>query len=107
MATAPPRGQLGRAARGLAGRRPDRAGAARMVQRYWMLLFGVAMIVVFSALRPSTFATVDNARSILNNQTVLILIALAAMVPLIVGGFDLSITATLSLSSVLIIGLQG
>lgn len=107
MDTAPSRGQLGRAGRSLASWRPDRAGAARMVQRYWMLLFGAAMIVVFSALRPSTFATVDNARSILNNQTVLILIALAAMVPLIVGGFDLSITATLSLSSVLIIGLQG
>ncbi len=65
------------------------------------------LIVVFAALRPQTFPTLANAQSILNNQAVLIVIAMAAMMGLIVGAFDLSIASTLSLSSTLVIGLQG
>jgi ribose transport system permease protein len=78
-----------------------------LAQRYGMLGILLLMVLVFSALRPDTFATVENLQSIINNQAVLILIALAAMVPLIVGGFDLSISASLSLASVLVVGLQG
>lgn len=79
----------------------------RIVQQYGMLVVLGVMVIVFSALRPDTFATVDNFETIVNNQAVLIIVALAAMMALVVGGFDLSITATLSLTSALVIGLQG
>lgn len=84
-----------------------RVSYLNLAQRYGMIAVLVAMVVVFSALRPETFPTLANAQSILNNQAVLIVIAMAAMMGLIVGAFDLSIAATLSLSSALVIGLQG
>jgi ribose transport system permease protein len=65
------------------------------------------IIVLFSILRPTTFATLANAQAILNNQAILIVISMAAMSGLIVGAFDLSVAATLSLCSSLVIGLQG
>lgn len=78
-----------------------------LAQRYGMIAVLAIMILAFSILRPGTFPTIANAQSILNNQSVLIVIAMAAMTGLIVGAFDLSIAATLSLSSALVIGLQG
>jgi ribose transport system permease protein len=72
-----------------------------------MLVVLALIIVLFSILRPNTFATLTNAQSILNNQAVLIIISMAAMSGLIVGAFDLSVAATLSLCSSLVIGLQG
>ncbi len=85
----------------------SRLSYMHLAQRYGMLVVLAAMIAVFSVLRPETFPTLANAQSILNNQAVLIIIAMAAMMGLIVGAFDLSIAATLSLSSALVVGLQG
>jgi ribose transport system permease protein len=79
----------------------------QLTQRYGMVVVLALLIIVFSVLRPETFPTVSNAQSILNNQAVLIIIAMAAMMGLIVGAFDLSIAATLSLGSALAVGLQG
>ncbi|MBL8581801.1 MAG: ABC transporter permease, partial [Rhizobiaceae bacterium] len=84
-----------------------RASYLHLAQRYGMIAVLALMIAIFAVLRPETFPTVANAQSILNNQAVLIVIAMAAMMGLIVGAFDLSIAATLSLSSALVIGLQG
>lgn len=83
------------------------AGGVQAAQKYGMIGVLVLLIIVFTLLRPQTFPTLANAQSILNNQAVLIVIAMAAMMGLIVGAFDLSIAATLSLSSALVIGLQG
>ena len=77
------------------------------VQKWGMVLSLGVMILVFSALRPHTFATVSNFESLVNNQAVLILVATAAMVALTVGGFDLSLTSSLSFAGVLAVGLQG
>jgi ribose transport system permease protein len=82
-------------------------GGLQLAQRYGMIAVLAILIAVFAVLRPDTFPTLANAQSILNNQAVLIVIAMAAMMGLIVGAFDLSIAATLSLSSALVIGLQG
>ncbi len=78
----------------------------RILQSYGMLVIFAAMIVIFALLRPETFATSDNFQTIVNNQPVLVILALGAMITLIVGGFDLSLPSTLSLSSALAIGLQ-
>lgn len=78
----------------------------RALQQYGMVIVLALMVLVFSIARPDTFATMDNFQSIVNNQAVLVLAALAVMIPLVVGGFDLSMPATLSLTSSLVIGLQ-
>lgn len=79
---------------------------SRILQSYGMLVIFAAMIVVFSLLRPDTFATSGNFTTIVNNQPVLVILALGAMITLVVGGFDLSLPSTLSLSSALAVGLQ-
>lgn len=96
-----------------AGADPPVAAAAagpslksRILQSYGMLVIFAAMIVVFSLLRPDTFATSGNFTTIVNNQPVLVILALGAMITLVVGGFDLSLPSTLSLSSALAVGLQ-
>jgi ribose transport system permease protein len=51
----------------------------------------VLMIVVFSILKPATFATHDNAATIAQSQMVLVIVALGSLIPLITGEFDLSV----------------
>ncbi len=68
--------------------------------------FLVAEFVVFALLKPHSYATVDNVRAVLANQAVVVILALAAMVPLIVGEFDISVASVLALCAVLVIGLQ-
>jgi ribose transport system permease protein len=67
----------------------------------------VALIVVFSALKPDTFPTAFNIRSIVNNKSVQALLALAVFVPMTANHFDLSVGFLLGFSQVLVIGLQG
>ncbi|HKG39261.1 MAG TPA: ABC transporter permease [Conexibacter sp.] len=51
----------------------------------------IALIVVFSLLRPETFPTTANLTTILSTQSILVILALGTLVPLIAGDFDLSI----------------
>jgi ribose transport system permease protein len=80
----------------------DRRRAAFLyaLQRYGLLVLFAVEIVVFSALLPKSFATVLNFRNIAGNQSVLAIATLAAIIPLIGGNFDLSIGATLGLTSI-------
>lgn len=63
------------------------------------------LVLVFSLLRPDTFATVANAQTILVESAVLTVLSLAVMVPLIVNEFDLSLAAVLGLAAMLAAGL--
>jgi ribose transport system permease protein len=65
----------------------------------------VVFVVVFSALNPTTFATLNNARTVLSTQSVLALVALAALLTLVIGEFDLSLGAQMGLSALLLPGL--
>lgn len=51
----------------------------------------VILILVFSVLKPSTFATGSNAATIAQEQMVLLVVAMGSLLPLIVGEFDLSV----------------
>jgi ribose transport system permease protein len=73
--------------------------------RYGLVLILVALVVGFSLAKPSSFATVENYRAILNNQAVVVLLALAAMMPLIIGEFDLSVASILGVAQALVTGL--
>jgi ribose transport system permease protein len=72
-----------------------------------LLLLTIVLIAVFCVLRPDTFATAQNARTILVENAVLAVLALAAMIPLVCDEFDLSPAATMGLASVLAAGLPG
>jgi ribose transport system permease protein len=61
----------------------------------------LSLIVVFSLLRPNTFATWDNASTIAQDEMVLLIIALASLLPLIVGEFDLSVGYVASIVAIL------
>jgi ribose transport system permease protein len=81
----------------------------RPVSRIWAISaqFGVALallllIVVFSILLPDTFPTLGNARTIVNSSAVVLVLALAATLPLRSGGFDLSIAGTMVVSAALV-----
>jgi ribose transport system permease protein len=66
----------------------------------------LAFVIVFSLLEPDLFFTDDNLRTILVTQAVLAILALATMIPLVIGEFDLSVGANLGLGAILAAGLQ-
>lgn len=83
-------------------RRPE---APSRLARYGLAIILFVLVAGFSLARPSSFATIDNYRAILNNQAVVVLLALAAMMPLIIGEFDLSVAGVLGTSQALVTGL--
>jgi ribose transport system permease protein len=72
-----------------------------------LLVLLILLLTVFSLLRPDTFPTFFNIRSILNNKSVQALLALAVFIPMTANHFDLSAGFNLGISQVLAIGLQG
>jgi ribose transport system permease protein len=74
--------------------------------RYGLVIVGVVLVVVFSALRPDTFPTSGNFDAIVGNRTIDAFLALAAMIPMVTKNFDLSIGYGMGLTYVLTISLQ-
>jgi ribose transport system permease protein len=58
---------------------------------YGLAAFLGLLVVVFSAILPDTFPTAFNLRTMLNTQSVVLLLALAEMIPLSTDNFDLSV----------------
>ncbi len=75
------------------------------VSRFGLPILLLIFVVVFSILAPQTFATLTNLRTVLSTQSVLAILALAAMTTLVIGEFDLSLGAQLGLSAILFPGL--
>lgn len=80
------------------GRRP-RVRASDLAERGALLVVWAAVIVIFGVLRPDTFLTTDNFSTIFGSQAILVVLALALLPPLTAGDYDLSVAATLTLSS--------
>ena len=80
---------------------------SRFVSVWGLLIVLVVLIVLFTALKPDTFPTAFNIRSILNNKAISAMVALAAMIPIAANRFDLSVAFNLGLAQMLAIGLQG
>jgi ribose transport system permease protein len=90
-----------------AGPSPGRGRAVAVdgLNRYGLVLVFAAVLILFSLLNPSTYPTLSNFQSISSTQGVVALLALAAMMPLVVGQFDVSIGFQLGLSQTLCAGL--
>ena len=88
---------------------PLRAGlrwAWSLFHNFGLLVALVALIAVFSFLRPDAFPTAANAGSILTGSAALAMIAIGIMLPLIVQQYDLSAGFMATMSSLLVVGLQ-
>lgn len=83
-----------------------RLSASRLLTTYSLLILTALLIIAFSLLLPRTFPTEFNIRSILGTQSVIALLALAVMVPLAAGQYDLSVGFVLGITEMLTIGLQ-
>jgi ribose transport system permease protein len=82
-----------------AARVRSRPLAADLLERYALLLVWGVVIVVFGILRPDTFMTTSNFSTIFGSQAILVVLTLALLPPLTAGDYDLSVAATLTLSS--------
>jgi ribose transport system permease protein len=78
------------------------AGIAHLVEAWALLAATIGLMVFFSVLPATseTFPTVANLQATLGNQSVLAILALAVLIPLIANSYDLSVGATLAVSSI-------
>jgi ribose transport system permease protein len=67
----------------------------------------VIVIIVFSLLRPAEYFTRANFDSLISTQATLLLLAIAFMIPIIIGDLDLSVAGTTGLSLTLVGFLNG
>src|SRR5271154_2679855 len=79
---------------------------SRVLTTYSLLILIVLLIAFFSFLLPRTFPTAFNVRSILGTQSVIALLALAVMIPLAAGQYDLSVGFVLGIAEMTSVGLQ-
>jgi ribose transport system permease protein len=82
------------------------AAVTRAISVWGLLVLLVLLIIVFSLLKPDTFLTYFNVRSILSNKSVQALVALSVFIPMTANQFDLSAGFNIGISQVLAIGLQ-
>lgn len=78
---------------------PEHSLLIRFAARYGVLIALAAMIVLFSALRPHAFPTLNNWTTILELASPLAVVSFGITLPLAVGDFDLSIGGMMSLGS--------
>src|SRR5690349_673131 len=78
---------------------------ALAVDKIGAVYIWVAIVIVFSFWAPETFPTAATARQILNANAVTALAAMAILIPLAAGVFDLSFAYTMTLSGVVVVKL--
>jgi ribose transport system permease protein len=77
----------------------------RVLGTYGTIIVLALMLVIFSVVKPDTFATIGNFRNIANDMAIATIVAAGLTVPLVAGDFDLSIGYVASLSGILVVGL--
>ncbi len=78
----------------------------RFVSKYGTLIGLLVMIVIFSILKPTSFATFNNFLNIFNQGSLSAIIACGLTAVVIVGEFDMSIGYVASFAGVLVTGLM-
>jgi ribose transport system permease protein len=74
-------------------RQPGRRRARTIAEALALPVMFVAMVIVFAVIEPANYLTTGNIASVLGTNTVLLMIMIGAMVPLLVGDFDLSVAS--------------
>ena len=80
----------------------SRSLVADLTERYALLAAWGVTCVVFGILRPDTFLTTSNFTTIFGSQAILVVLTLALLPPLTAGDYDLSVAATMTLSSMVL-----
>jgi ribose transport system permease protein len=83
-------------------RRTRALPVADLLQRFGLPVVWLAMALVFAVIEPSTFPTSGTFSTIFGSQSVLLILALALLLPFAAGEYDLSVAGVLSLTLVLI-----
>ncbi|SDO80031.1 ribose transport system permease protein [Streptomyces sp. cf386] len=82
-----------------------RGPGGHLIGAYGLPALTGLLFLIFSLTLPRTFPTLDTVDSILSNQSIPAVLALAAMVPIVTGAFDLSIGYGLGLAHVMVLQL--
>ncbi|MFD7446635.1 ABC transporter permease [Streptomyces sp. NPDC059909] len=83
----------------------DEGAVLHLLGRFGLPMILVAVIVVFSLWQPDSFFSWINFNATFAQQAIIVMVALGAMIPLIVGEFDLSIGTNAGLAAILTVGL--
>ncbi|MCB8882258.1 ABC transporter permease [Acidisoma cellulosilytica] len=93
--------------RGTAAPQPkQRQVLVNFAANYGLAVIFVLVLIVFGLMRPDTYLSRSNIGNLLTSQSVTALLALAVMMPLTTGRFDLSVGYHVGLAQVLMVGLQ-
>jgi ribose transport system permease protein len=84
------------------GRRAIRSRSSDLTHRFGLVLVWIVVIIVFSVLRPDTFATANNFKTILSTQAIPLFMALGLVPALAASEYDLSVGGVMGLSLVLV-----
>lgn len=76
----------------------QRAGYG-MVRRFGVVFVWMAIVIVFSILRPDNFPTTSNFTTLFASQAPLGILSLGLLIPLSAGDYDLSVASVLTVSS--------
>jgi ribose transport system permease protein len=79
--------------------RPRRLSLRGVAERWSLVLAFLAAFAFFAVARPDTFLTWDNARAILDDTSVLCVLAVGVTAVLVVGEFDLSVGFVVGLAA--------
>lgn len=80
----------------------SRFSVSTVLSRFGLVLVWLVLAVVFGAIEPNKFLTIGTFSTIFGSQTVLLVLALALLLPFAAGEYDLSVSGMLSVSLVLI-----
>lgn len=84
---------------------PRRRRASGPLNPRWFGFYAlIGIVTLFSVWLPATYPTSTNATAILSNESVGLMIAIAILVPVVAGFFDLSVASVLTLSMIVSIG---
>lgn len=78
---------------------PRQGVVGRRIEAWALVVMWGALILAFSLAEPGLYLTVGNWANIFGNQAVLLMLALASLVPLVMRDFDLSLGANTTLSA--------
>ncbi len=76
------------------------------LERFSGFYLGAAFIVIFSVWKPDLFPTEATAHSVASSQAINAILAIALIVPLAAGAYDLSLGATANLSTIIVTAMQ-
>jgi len=88
--------------RRMGAQRDDEPRRASVLERFGGLVILAAMFILFSATLSGKFPTYDNLIGVVSNQTIGGIMALALLLPLAAGVFDISIGGAMTLAVILV-----